>query len=89
MFNSGALLAEKKMTPSQLLLHWKDGFMSRFREAADPDYAFMQSALGPAPPAPPDFDIPTIFLSMEGVLLCKEWDVRAPHPLHHPSDCLR
>ena len=67
----------EKMTPMELAAHWKEQFMSRFRDVADPDFAFMQNALGPAPPTPsPDFDLPTIFLSMEGVLLCKEWAVR-------------
>jgi hypothetical protein len=65
--------------------------MSRFDEMADPDYTFMQSALGPPPPAPPDFDVPTIFLSVEGVLLHKEWDVRFPcvTVLARPSTRLR
>lgn len=67
-------LYDKKMTLVELYAHWKDSFMSRFRDAADPDFAFMQNALPPAPPCPPDFDIPTIFVCMEGVLLCKEWD---------------
>lgn len=69
--------SDMKKTPGELFDHVKELVMSRFQEIADPDYTFMQNALGPPPPAPPDFDVPTIFLTVEGLLLHKEWDVRA------------
>lgn len=70
----GYTLYEMKKTPGELFEHLKEMVMSRFQEIADPDYTFMQNALGPPPPAPPDFDVPTIFLSVEGLLMHKEWD---------------
>jgi hypothetical protein len=74
-----------KKTPGELFEHLKEMVMSRFQEIADPDYTFMQNALGPPPPAPPDFDVPTIFLSVEGLLMHKEWDVRIGLPWAYPG----
>jgi hypothetical protein len=76
-------VAANKLTPQELAQQLRQAVMSRFEDIADPDVVFMQNALGPAPPQPaPDFDIPTIFIALEGVLVCKQWDVRRTSVVH-------